>query len=223
MNLLAFELSTDRCSVALLVGGDVRQRAETGNRPSRRILVMADELLAEAQLRVTELDAVAFGRGPGAFTGLRIAAGVAQGLAFGADLPVVPVSSLAALAQRAVEDHGCRQVVAILDARMNEIYAGQFRAGPNGLVLPAGEERLLPPELLDALPDAEWCAAGPGWPAYPVLAQRLASAMYLPDVHPDAAAVARLGAVAFAENGGLDAAAAVPVYLRDTVAWQKTP
>ncbi|HEX7030982.1 MAG TPA: tRNA (adenosine(37)-N6)-threonylcarbamoyltransferase complex dimerization subunit type 1 TsaB [Gammaproteobacteria bacterium] len=218
MNLLAFELSTERCSVALLLDGEVRQRAETGNRPSRRILAMADELLAEAGLRVTEMDAIAFGRGPGAFTGLRIAAGVAQGLAFGAELPVVPVSSLAALAQRAVEDHGAEQVVAVLDARMNEIYAGRFRAGANGLVQAAGDEQLLPPEMLE-IPGRDWIGAGPGWNAYASLSGKPASV--LPDVFPDAAAVARLGAIVFAAEGGVNAADAVPVYLRDTVAWQK--
>lgn len=222
MNLLAFELSTDRCSVALLVDGDVQQRAEDGNRPSRRILAMADELLADAGLRLENLDAVAFGRGPGAFTGLRIAAGVTQGLAFGANLPVVPVSSLAALAQRACDDHGCEQVVAVLDARMNEIYVGTFRTGTNGLVQAVDEERLLPPDNLE-LPSTAWCAAGPGWSAYPVLAEQAeTAAALLPDVRPDAAAVARLAAVAYAIDGGIPATDAMPVYLRDTVAWQKS-
>jgi tRNA threonylcarbamoyladenosine biosynthesis protein TsaB len=222
MNLLAFELSTDLCSVALLVDGDVRQLADEGNRPSRRILAMANELLAEGGLHVAELDAIAFGRGPGAFTGLRIAAGVAQGLAFGAELPVVPVSSLAALAQRAGEDHECEQVIAVLDARMNEIYAGTFRVAGNGLVQAAGEERLLPPDDLAVPRDNGWCGAGPGWNAYPVLAERAgALALLLPEVRPDAAAVARLAAVAFAADGGVDPADAMPVYLRDTVAWTK--
>ncbi|HEX6928730.1 MAG TPA: tRNA (adenosine(37)-N6)-threonylcarbamoyltransferase complex dimerization subunit type 1 TsaB [Gammaproteobacteria bacterium] len=219
MNLLAFELSTELCSVALLLDGEVRQRAETGNRPSRCILAMADELLGNAGMRVTGLDAIAFGRGPGAFTGLRIAAGVAQGLAFGAELPIVPVSSLAALAQRAFEDHGAEQVVALLDARMNEIYAGRFRAGANGLVQAAGDEQLLPPGVLE-IPGGEWAGAGPGWKAYTSLSGKLPKVY--PDVFPDAAAITRLAAVILASAGGVDAAEAVPVYLRDTVAWQKS-
>lgn len=225
MKLLAFELATERCSVALLDGGEVHQLADTGNRPSRRILAMADELLGEAGLHPPELDAIAFGRGPGAFTGLRIAAGVAQGLAFGAELPVVPVSSLAALAQRACEDHDIERVVAVLDARMNEIYAGAFRVAGNGLVEAAGEERLQPPETLELPPDdaRPWHGAGPGWTAYPALqAHESSLAGVLPDVYPDAAAVARLAAVQFAEHGGIDPAAAAPVYLRDTVAWRKS-
>lgn len=222
MNLLALELSTDLCSVALLVDGEVRQLADEGNRPSRRILAMADELLAEGGLHVAELDAVAFGRGPGAFTGLRIAAGVAQGLAFGADIPVVPVSSLAALAQRACDDHVCERVLAVLDARMNEIYAATFRTGANGIVQLLDEERLMPPDDLD-VPTTSWCAAGPGWNAYPSLRERAASSeRMLADVRPDATAIARLAAVAFADSGGVPAAEAMPVYLRDTVAWQKT-
>lgn len=226
MNLLAFELATERCSVALLVNGERRQRADDGTRPSRRILVMAHELLQEADLPLSAMDAVAFGRGPGAFTGLRIAAGVVQGLAYGADLPVVPVSSLAALAQRAAEEHGVNQVLALLDARMNEVYAGVFQLGGNGLVRGVGEEQLLPPASVE-LPATDdrgkWTAAGPGWSAYPVLAAHAASfGTVLTDSRPDAAAVARLAAVQFAEQGGVDAAQAIPVYLRDTVAWQKS-
>jgi len=219
MNLLAFELSTERCSVALLEDGDVRQLAETGNRPSRRILAMADELLAGAERHLAELDAIAFGRGPGAFTGLRIAAGVAQGLAFGAELPVVPVSSLAALAQRAFEDHGCEQIVAALDARMDEIYAGTYRKGPNGLVQAVCEDVLLPPANIE-IPDGEWTGAGPGWLAYPELEKRVSNVF--PGVFPDAAAVARLAAVIFANDGGVAPENAIPIYLRDTVAWQKS-
>src|SRR5690606_35427924 len=167
MNLLSFELATEQCSVALLADGELHQLAATGNRPSREILKMARELLAEAELSLHDMDALAFGRGPGAFTGLRIAAGVVQGLAFGAELPVVPVSSLAALAQRAFEDHEARNIVALLDARMNEVYAGRFRAASNGLVRPVGDEQLLPPERLEVPQDGEtWSGAGPGWNAY---------------------------------------------------------
>lgn len=226
MNLLAFELATERCSVALLVHGELRQRADEGTRPSRQILGMAHELLQQANLPVTAMDAIAFGRGPGAFTGLRIAAGVVQGLAFGADLPVVPVSSLAALAQRAAEDHAATQVLTLLDARMNEVYAGAYRIGVNGLVRPIGDELLLPPgdlELPAPAERAEWVAAGPGWSAYPELVNNadLFGAVF-PRLRPDAAAVARLATVQFAEQGGVDAAEAIPVYLRDTVAWQKS-
>ncbi len=135
---------------------------------------------------------------------------------------MVPVSSLAALAQRACEDHGCEQVIALLDARMNEIYTGTYRAGANGLVAELGVEHLLPPESI-VVPAGAWSGAGPGWSAYPALAARFpALAPILPQVRPDAAAVVRLAAVAFAEHGGVDAAEAMPIYLRDTVAWQKT-
>lgn len=220
MNLLAFELSTEQCSVALLMDGEIVQHIERGNRPSRAILKMADALLRQSGLALGSIDAIAFGRGPGAFTGLRIAAGVAQGLAFGMDLPLVPVSSLAALAQRAVEDYEVSQVVALLDARMDEVYAGSFRAGANGLVQPVSDEVLVPPAHL-SLPDGDgWTGAGPGWSAYPSLEGRLATVHQL--VMPDAAAVARLGAVAFANGQVVPAEGGVPVYLRDTVAWKKT-
>lgn len=222
MNLLSFELATEQCSVALLVDGELHQLAASGHRPSREILKMASELMAEAELSLHDMDALAFGRGPGAFTGLRIAAAVVQGLAFGAELPVVPVSSLAALAQRACEDHGARNVIALLDARMNEVYAGCFRVASNGLVRAVDEERLLPPEQLELPDDGEtWTGAGPGWKAWRERFAALPGELR-PEVLPDAAAVARLAAVEFAASGGVDAAEAVPVYLRDQVAWQKT-
>src|SRR5690606_25852 len=128
------------------------------------------------------------------------------------------VSSLAALAQRAVEDRDAEAVVAVLDARMNEIYAGAYRLAANGLVQPAGEERLLPPDALQ-IPAGDWTGAGPGFAAYPGIGASLPATH--PDILPDAAAVARLAAVAFAAGDAIDPADAMPVYLRDTVAWQR--
>ena len=131
------------------------------------MLAAVDRLLAEGGVSRTELDAIGFGRGPGSFTGLRIAAGIAQGLAFALDIPVVPVSTLAVIAQGSLREHGSQRVLAVLDARLGEVYAGAMVA-EGGTMGPVGEERLCRPESLgDALgaDGAEWVGCGPGWAA----------------------------------------------------------
>ena len=131
--LLAIDTSTEACSAALGIGGDVRERYEFAPRQhAELILPMVDALLAEGQIKLKDLDGLAFGRGPGAFTGVRIATGVIQGLAFGAGLPVVPVSSLAALAQGAAPGHS--SIMSAFDARMGEVYWGAFAVDKQGLV-----------------------------------------------------------------------------------------
>lgn len=222
MKLLGVDISTDLCSVAVLADGDIHQVQEAGARPSRRVLDMANAMLEKAGLALHDLDGIAFGRGPGAFTGLRIAAGVAQGLALGLDRPAIPVSSLAALAQRAVEDAGADYVLAGLDARMDEVYWAAYRLDQDGLVRPVTEERLSPPGTVQA-PDltSGWLGAGPAFAAYPELCELAGVNAVRFDFKPDAAAVVRLASLMLAEGGGRDAADAVPVYLRDTVAWRK--
>src|SRR3569833_3307602 len=133
MKLLAIDTATEACSAALYLDGAVNKRYVLAPREhALLILPMIDELLRDANLSPLELDAVAFGRGPGAFTGLRIAAGVAQGIAYGADLPVVPVSSLAALAQGCYRERGVTRVLATIDARIGEVYWGAYRLGSDG-------------------------------------------------------------------------------------------
>jgi tRNA threonylcarbamoyladenosine biosynthesis protein TsaB len=134
MKLLAFDTATDICTVAVWTDGSVHERCEIGRRHAERLLVMIDEALADVGATLRSMDAICFGRGPGSFTGLRICAGVAQGLAFGADLPVVAVSSLAATAQYAQSE----RVLAAFDARMQQVYWGAFVSGPDGLVKPEG-------------------------------------------------------------------------------------
>lgn len=221
MKLLAIETATEACSAALWVDGELTARYRVAPREhTRLILPMMDVLLTEAGLRLTDLDALAFGRGPGAFTGVRIAASVIQGAAFGADLPVVPVSTLAALAQHGI-DAGAERVLAALDARMGEVYWGAFRADAQGLAEAAGAERVLAPGAVPIPEGGDWRAVGAGWSAYrDLLLARLghcASAVSA-DVYPAASEVARLAVRDFAAGLTVPAEQALPVYLRDKVA-----
>src|SRR5687767_3120441 len=159
MKLLALDTSTEACSVALAIGDDVVERFELEQRHGERLLGMVDELLTQGGIALTQLDAIAFGRGPGSFTSLRIGAGVVQGLAFGADLPVVPVSSLAALAQGS----GAPKVLAAFDARMRQVYYGAFVRAGDGLVTPAGPEVVIDPAKLPLPEGTSWTGTGSGW------------------------------------------------------------
>ncbi len=219
--LLAIDTSTEACSAALLVGDDVGERYQVAPRAhARLILSMVDELMTEAGLRPQQLDAVAFGRGPGAFTGVRIAAGVVQGIAFGADLPVVPVSSLAALAQEAMDDDGEDQVLAAIEARMGEVYWGAYRRDGEGYARRLGEEEVASAADV-VVPDAgDWAGAGSGWGAYgEALTRRLDGRVTrcLPERFPRARAVARLGARGWRCGEGVAPHEALPVYLRNKV------
>jgi tRNA threonylcarbamoyladenosine biosynthesis protein TsaB len=181
---------------------------------------MMDALLSEAGVSLGQLDALAFGRGPGAFTGVRIAAGVIQGIAFGADLPVVPVSTLAALAQHGL-DAGAARVLAALDARMDEVYWGAFEADAEGLAVAAGPELVIAPDAVPVPEGGDWGGVGAGWGAYgDLLRARLGDHVNAvdPDVYPDAAQVARIAVRDFAAGLAVSAEQALPVYLRDKVA-----
>jgi tRNA threonylcarbamoyladenosine biosynthesis protein TsaB len=164
MKILALDTSGEACSAALLVDSDLRQRLVLEpRRHGELVLGMMDSLLAEAGLALSGLDALAFGRGPGSFTGVRIAASVAQGAAFGADLPVVPVSTLAALAQGHRRALGCERSLAAFDARMGELYWGPFAIGESGLMEPAGEEEVAPPGRVLLPAGGGWHGIGNGW------------------------------------------------------------
>jgi tRNA threonylcarbamoyladenosine biosynthesis protein TsaB len=226
MNLLALDTATEACSAALLIGSDVIERSEIApRRHAELILPMIESLLGEAGISRRQIDAIAVGRGPGAFTGVRLAISVAQGLALGLDVPVIPVSSLAALAQDAPTNIDA-PILAVIDARMGEIYAGAFRRGADGLVVALGSEsvgpanRLLVPQI--AAPRAQgWNVVGSGWLAYrDTLSTQLPVAPAFADGErfPQARAIARLAAPQLAAGRGVAAEFALPVYLRDKVA-----
>ncbi len=223
MRLLALETATEACSVALWVDGAVIERHELApRRHAELVLPMVDAVLAEGGISRRALDAIAVGRGPGAFTGVRLAIAVAQGLALALDRPVVPVSTLAALALAAAQDAGAAPILAAIDARMGEVYAGCFRADAQGLVEPIAAELLAPPQLLLLPAHSAWRIVGSGWLTYRDLISPLLgdAAIAYEDgaALPRAAAIARLGARDHARGLGVDAASAQPVYLRDKVA-----
>ena len=210
--------------MALAVDGDIRERFEIAPRGhAGLVLPMAEALLAEAGLGLRQLDALVFGRGPGAFTGLRIAAGVIQGLAFGAELPVVPVSSLATLAQGVATQTGASDVLAVFDARMGEVYWGAFRRAGK-IMQPVGAEHVSDATQVAVDEGTQWYGAGSGWRSdgetlSTVLGIGLSG--YDAECYPGARHAVTLGAAAFAAGQHVDAAQALPVYLRDQVAWKK--
>ena len=210
MKFAAFETSTEWCSVALWRDGElsaIEQRA--ANRHGELALPMLERLLAAAGLKAAQLEAIAFGAGPGSFTGLRIACGIAQGLAFARSLPVLGVSSLEAMA----EECGAPRVVACLDARMGEVYysALEKRGARWAEVVPA---QCVAPAAAPRPPGEGWVGCGNGFAVYGTMGLR---SVY-PEIHPGAAAVARLAAPRLAAGEGMDAARAAPNYLRDKVA-----
>ena len=219
--LLALDTATEACSAALLSGDTLIERFEIApRRHAELILPMIEALLAEAGVSRRQLDAIAVGRGPGAFTGVRLAISVAQGIALGLDLPVVPVSSLAALAQDA-PDLADVSILASIDARMGEVYAGAFRRAPDGLVEAIAAESVGPAAQLVLPPGDRWVVVGSGWDAYrEALSRRLPHAPIGADGarYPHASAVARLAAGQFANGRAVAPEQALPVYLRDKVA-----
>jgi len=221
VKLLAIETATDACSAALSFDGELRERFEIAPRAhTELILPMIDELMAEAGIVISQVDAMAFGRGPGAFTGVRIAVGVTQGIAFGAGLPVVPVSTLAALAQGAAAD----KVLAALDARMGEVYWGAYRRNAAGLMELTGEECVSAPDAVPCPPGDGWHGMGAGWMACEAaLLTRCAGQVISRDGtgFPHARDVALLGIAGYEAGQGVNAEQALPVYLRDKVTWKK--
>lgn len=228
MKLLALDTASARCSAALWFDGQLLFRAEpTAREHARLILPMIEALLGEAGSSLRQLDGIAFGRGPGSFTGLRVAAAVTQGLAAGSDLPVLPVSDLRALAAQALAVPGPADpgpdalLLACMDARMSEVYWGAFLADQRLLPAAGFDEAVgSPAHLPEGLRGRVIRAAGRGLQAYPGIPQFLAlePPCWLGEAEPDATDIARIAAGDLASGAvWLDAAAAQPVYLRDQV------
>lgn len=229
MKLLALDTATESCSVALRIGDEVRVRRHPGARQQTAVVLpLVQALLAEAGVTLAQLDAIACTRGPGAFTGVRVAVSVTQGLAFGAGLPAIGVSTLAALAQQAVRVAGAQQVLPLLDARMGELYAGAYAVSSDGALSDDGvvdalqADRLCRPEdVAGAVPAGRaWVAIGSGWVAYPPAQLGVQPASVLTG-EPDAEDVLALAVRAWRRGEAQPAEQLQPVYLRDTVAWKK--
>ena len=219
--ILAIDTSSAACSAALSVDGGVEERYALAPRQhAALILPMIESLLAESGSRIGEIDAIAFGRGPGSFTGVRIAASIVQGIAFAADKPVIPISTLAALALGGLRESSGSRVMAALDARKDEVYWGTYeKSGDDVLLL--GEECVCPPAKVPPPGTGDWVAAGSAWEAYAdVLMQRFGEQVVrvLPDLEPRAGDVVRLAQAEYQRGRLLKPEDAVPVYLRDNVA-----
>ncbi|MBS3953966.1 MAG: tRNA (adenosine(37)-N6)-threonylcarbamoyltransferase complex dimerization subunit type 1 TsaB [Methylomicrobium sp.] len=221
MKLLAVETATEACSAALVVNGEIRERFELAPRiHTQRILPMIESLMAEADLRPQQLDAIAFGCGPGSFTGVRIATGVIHGIAFGADLPVVPVSTLAALAQDAFDSTNASVVFSAMDARLSEIFWAVYQRDANGFAQLSGKESVIPADQADAC-HQKGVGVGSAWRVYSeVLLAKLPQSVISFDADrlPRASAVASLGVQGMLAGKAVPVEEAMPVYLRDKVA-----
>lgn len=222
MKLLALDTATEACSAALYIDGEICQRYQLAPREhSHLILQMLDDCLAEADLSLAQLDALAFGRGPGSFMGLRIAAGVVQGISLAQDLPIVAVSTLASIAHIQMQQSGVERVLAAIDARMSEVYWGAY-INQQGMPVLQGKEMVVPPDQVPLPESRDWSGAGTGWGAYgDLLTQRLGDhvSSSQAEVFPSAASIAELAVARLAAGEqGVAAAQAIPVYLRDQVA-----
>lgn len=225
MNLLALETSSATGSVALATAAGLDERFIASPREQTAVLLPSiRSLCAAAGLRLADVDAIAFGRGPGSFTGLRVAAAVTQGLALAHGTPVVGVSSLAVLAQRGHREHGAERVLVVTDARMGEVYWAEY-AIEDRLARLRGEERLAAPEAVAAPMGGGWAAAGDAFARYAdVLAPAVSAAVAVwPELVPAARDLLPLALPELAAGRTLSPAAVQPVYLREATAWRRQP
>ena len=227
MKLLAIETATEACSAALLIDGEILERHEIAPQQHAELLLgMVDHLLGQTGLSIVELDAIAFGQGPGSFTGLRIAAGGVQGLAFGAGVPAVPVSTLQVLAQTVRTVHGVDRAACAFDARMGEVYWGLYEvgAGEEGVMQPLGPDEVSAPDEVSLPAQGEmsrggWVGAGSGWSSYgDALTVRLGDVTAIDhELKPRAGILATLGAHWLSLGRTVPAHEIRPVYLRNQV------
>ncbi|UTP72530.1 tRNA (adenosine(37)-N6)-threonylcarbamoyltransferase complex dimerization subunit type 1 TsaB [Alteromonas sp. LMIT006] len=223
-NILAIDTATEACSVALQTKQGVFSRwEECPQQHAQKLLGMIDEVLKDAELDKSAIDGIAFGQGPGSFTGVRIATAHCQGLALGLDIPVVGISTLATLAQNAVEQpNGTdlpKTVISAIDARMGEVYFAQYHVVDGLVVLNGAESVLAPLDARAQLPQDDFVAVGTGWQAYPELGDGIQVTYAL----PDARNMLALAVKAFADGQGQAVEDIAPQYVRDTVTWKKLP
>lgn len=227
LNIIAIDASTEACSVALQWQGKIYHRFELCPQShSTLLLPMIDEVLKEANCTLNQLDGLAFGRGPGSFTGVRIGIGVAQGLAFSADLKVVGISTLQAMAQQAFQEHQQDYVIAAIDARMSEIYLAAFSL-KDGLMQPVTQETVIAPANAKTFLSEQTgfdYGVGSGWQAYQeALFDLVDNSSHIDVSFPDARMMLPIAESEFKQGNAVSAEQAQPVYVRDTVSWKKLP
>lgn len=228
MRILAIDTATEACSAALWNDGTLSAHFEICPREhTQRILPLVQEVLNESGTQLTDLDALAFGRGPGSFTGVRIGIGIAQGLALGAELPMIGVSTLATMAQGAWRKTGATRVLAAIDARMGEVYWAEYQRDEQGVWHGEESEAVLKPEAvrerLQQL-EGEWATVGTGWQAWPDLANGYGLTLAYGAIQlPEAQDMLPLACHLFTAGKTVAVEHAEPVYLRNEVAWKKLP
>ena len=228
MKYIAIDASTEACSVALYLDGQVFSKFELCPQSHSVVLLpMIDALLQEHKVALTDLDGLIYGQGPGSFTGVRIGIGVAQGWAFGAGLQTVGVSTLQAMAQQAYEDEGQTNVFAAIDARMSEIYAGHYQLADNGLMTLNGDEvNVQPADVSSHLTgiSSDCFMVGTGFDTYTEALQNFSISKTSPSIlYPNAKAMLSIGIEKFKQGLEKPAEEAQPVYVRDTISWKKLP
>lgn len=234
MNILVIDTATEACSAALSADGKITaQFSVSPQQHSQLILGRVEELLSGANLQVADLDYIGFGRGPGSFTGVRIATGMVQGLAMSAEVPVVAISTLAAMAQEARNKHNVDTVVAAIDARMGEVYIGVYQADQNGIMQLQGDEQVLSPgeavQLIqdNSLNSGDFYPVGTGWDAYEELhgygVQHTEIDNKTDILYPNAEYMLPLAELLISSKQTLSIDEIEPVYLRDKVTWKKLP
>ncbi|RJE72311.1 tRNA (adenosine(37)-N6)-threonylcarbamoyltransferase complex dimerization subunit type 1 TsaB [Pseudoalteromonas sp. MSK9-3] len=221
-NLLAIDASTEALSIALNYNGKTfRFFEECPQQHSQKILPQIEAMLNDANCKLQDLDGIAFGKGPGSFTGVRIGVAIAQGLAYSQGLKLVGVSTLQTMAQQAIDEHGVTGVLAGIDARMGEVYVGAYVAGDDGLADSTHEEMVCAPDSLANINVDS--AVGTAWVTYPKAASENNLKVLEGSVLPDAFYMLKIADRAFANGETVDACDAQPNYVRDTVTWKKLP
>ncbi len=223
MKILALESASEACSAALSVDGEIFFRYVVEPKAHARLLLpMIDEIMKEADLKPRELDGIAYGHGPGSFTGVRIGAGMVQGIALGCDIPALGISTLQTIAERNFRENGQKNTLAVVDARMKEVYFGAYITAESGDSVLQGEECVAAPENVSVTRAGPWSGAGSGWAVY---ADALNESLGKPtlgcadDLLPHAVDVLTLAVKRFELGKGVSAQLAMPVYLRDKVAF----
>lgn len=223
--ILALDTATEACSVALQHQGKIYHLDELSPRShTQRILPMVDELLQQANIRLSDVNFLAFGRGPGSFTGVRVGVGIAQGLAFGANLPLLPISNLTMMAEQAYQQLGAEEVVALIDARMDEVYFAQLYRTAHGWQHRVAEQVCSPADAISQIqPERKPAVVGTGWGAYPAFNQADLGLLISEITLPSARFMFTLAEFLLHTEGGQRAEEVEPVYLRNQVTWQKLP